>query len=682
MASTTIDLATYQYNLELNSEGFSSGMSSAEGNVDKLEGKFGGFTSFLKGAVIGGIATVGVALVGMGLKGIKSADELQQSLNKLSMQTGATAEETKQLEESLTNIYANNFGESFDDIAQSMATVKQTMGLTGKELESTTQTALMMRDTFDMDVGESIDTVNALMANFGITAEQAYNLMAQGAQQGANKNGDLTEVLKEYAPHFSQLGISAEEFTDTLIQGAKSGAFQMDKVGDAVKEFGIRSKDMSDASAQGFEALGLNADEMFNTFAQGGDGAQKAFQDVISRLGQLNDPLAQNAAGVALFGTQFEDLGINGIKALADIGDYAKLDIDALGQINSVKYDSFGEALTGIKRGLETDILIPMGQKVLPIINELATWVQTNMPQIKGTIGNALNFVGEVLISVGELIGVLISILQNFYTENQVIFDGITLIIKTAFDIIIGVFNVATALLKGDWSTFGTELTNLTQKVFELIKAIFKTSFDIIKSLLTTAIGNFLSLGYSIMNALFDAFKSVWSSITSWLGSSITNAVSSIKGFASSFYSSGYQLFSSFWDGIKSVWSNLKSWFNDTISWIKDKLSIWDSAQSKMSSKDDSKDDIPAYAVGTPFVPNDQIALIHQGEAIIPAQYNPFNPANKTTLSSSAGMPAVFNNSITFNVSGGNGLTKKEMDKAAGYVFGSIITNLKKVGVK
>ena len=31
------------------------------------------------------------------------------------------------------------------------------------------------------------------------------------------------------------------------------------------------------------------------------------------------------------------------------------------------------------------------------------------------------------------------------------------------------------------------------------------------------------------------------------------------------------------------------------------------------------------YAVGTPFVTEDQVALIHKGEAIIPAKHNPYN---------------------------------------------------------
>jgi len=149
------------------------------------------------------------------------------------------------------------------------------------------------------------------------------------------------------------MGISSEEFTDTLIQGAMSGAFQIDKVGDAVKEFTLRSKNGSKTSADGFAALELDANEMFNTFARGGAGSANAFQEVISRLSQMKDPLAQNQAGVALFGTQFEDLGVAGIQALADIENYAKLDSAALDEINAVKYDTPIESLQTLGRTLQ-----------------------------------------------------------------------------------------------------------------------------------------------------------------------------------------------------------------------------------------------------------------------------------------------------------------------------------------
>ncbi|MCO1599752.1 phage tail tape measure protein [Desulfosporosinus nitroreducens] len=335
--------------------------------MQRAQEELGKTLDVIKGAAMAAAGAIAGAFAGAAY----FSDESKQAMNSLQAQTGATTEEMSKLKETATEIYTDNFGESIKDVADSMAVVTQTTKQTGDELKKTTEQALLMRDTFGFEVTESINTVNSLMAAFGITSEQAYTLLAQGAQQGANKNGDLIDVMNEYAPHFAQLGLSAEEFTDTLIQGAASGAFQIDKVGDAIKEFGIRSKDGSDASAAGFKALGLNAEEMFEAFAKGGPGAEKAFQEVIKSLGDMKNPLAQNQAGVALFGTMFEDLGVDAIKALGDIEDYAKIDANTLAQINAVKYDDIGAALEGLKRQLITDLAGPIGDELTPRIGEM-----------------------------------------------------------------------------------------------------------------------------------------------------------------------------------------------------------------------------------------------------------------------------------------------------------------------
>lgn len=59
---------------------------------------------------------------------------------------------------------------------------------------------------FDYDVSESARAASALMKNFGIDAEEAYGLIAVGAQNGADKNGDLLDTLNEYSPQFAALG--------------------------------------------------------------------------------------------------------------------------------------------------------------------------------------------------------------------------------------------------------------------------------------------------------------------------------------------------------------------------------------------------------------------------------------------------------------------------------------------
>lgn len=86
-----------------------------------------------------------------------------------------------------------------------------------------------------------------------------------------------------------------------LSAGSAEGAFNLDKVGDAIKEFSIRAIDGSKTTADGFSQLGFNADDLAAKFAQGGDSAKDTFEDVITALSNMKDPLKQSQIGVELF---------------------------------------------------------------------------------------------------------------------------------------------------------------------------------------------------------------------------------------------------------------------------------------------------------------------------------------------------------------------------------------------
>jgi len=323
-------------------------------------------------AAAAGIAAIGTAAASA-IGGLLSfSGDASKALNKFQAQTGASAEEMEEFREIATDLYNSNLGESIEDVAASMATVRQVTKQTGEELRNTTKNAILLRDTFGYEVNETINAANSLMKQFGITADEAYTLIAQAAQNGADKNGDLLDTLNEYAPQFKALGFSANEFTNILIDGAENGAFSIDKVGDAVKEFNIRSKDLSQTSLDAYKALGLNGKQMSAQFAAGGDAAQKAFATVLQKMNEIEDPLKRNTIGVGLFGTQFEDLEVEAILALRQIGTAADMSADTLQQINNVQYSDLHSAFESIRRGIVTQLVEPIEQNLLPTVNAFA----------------------------------------------------------------------------------------------------------------------------------------------------------------------------------------------------------------------------------------------------------------------------------------------------------------------
>lgn len=358
------------------------------------------------GGAVGGIAVAtGKAVVEAGKYLADLGNEYNTAINQLSAATGATGDELDALGESVKNIYAQGLGDDFADVADGLAATQQASDLTGEALERATAAGFNLRDVFDYDVSESARAASALMKNFGIDAEEAYGLIAVGAQNGADKNGDLLDTLNEYSPQFAALGLSADQFIGTLVEGADAGLFSIDKVGDAVKEFNIRAKDGSDTSREAFESLGLNADKMFAAFSAGGDTAEAAFFDTVEALNSMDDPLAQNAAGVALFGTQFEDLEAGVLPVLASIETAAYDGAAALQQINDVKYNDLGSAFEAIKRSAEVSLL-PMASMIANTLTALAPILRETFEAIAPVITETLNacmpFVQQFLMGMGQ----------------------------------------------------------------------------------------------------------------------------------------------------------------------------------------------------------------------------------------------------------------------------------------
>ena len=188
-------------------------MDNVAGHLDKVNWK-----AVAVGAAVGGIAVAtGKAVVEAGKYLAELGDDYNKAMNQLSASTGATGDELDALGESVKNIYAQNLGEDFNDVAEGLAATQKASDLAGEALEQATAAGFVLRDTFDYDISESARAASALMKNFNISAEEAYGLIATGAQNGADKNGDLRDTLNEYSAQFAALGLSAPETWEDLL---------------------------------------------------------------------------------------------------------------------------------------------------------------------------------------------------------------------------------------------------------------------------------------------------------------------------------------------------------------------------------------------------------------------------------------------------------------------------------
>jgi phage-related minor tail protein len=502
----------------------------------------------------GATATAGYAL--------KLSTEFDKAFNTLQTQTGATAEEMVELNESMERIYANNFGESMEDVAISMATVKTQTKLTGKELEKITTNAILMRDTFGFEVNESIRAVNSLMNQFGITADEAYNLIAQGAQNGLNQNDDLLDTINEYSVQFKGAGYDAEDMFNMLVNGANEGTWSIDKLGDAVKEYNIR---MSDGTALEYlTQLGLNAEEVTKKFGEGGSSAQEATNTIIEALKGVENEQDRYIIGQGIMGTMWEDLGEEAVYALLDTQGEISATSDALENINAIKYDDIGSALAGLKRTLETEVIDPLGDELKPVVEDTISYVQDNAPAIKEVLSNIVSVVGDfvklVVDNADVIVSTIVAIGAGFVAWNvATMIQGVVGAIK-AFQLATQGATIAQWALNVavNANPIGIIITLIAGLVAGLI-ALWNTSdeFRAFWINLWETVKNAVSVAVEAVVTWFSEawtqIVSVWSVAVEWFG----EIASAISGF-----------FSSAWDAIVAVWSNVVTWFSGVWSGI------------------------------------------------------------------------------------------------------------------
>lgn len=435
--------------------------------------------------------SVTAPLVAVGTAAIKFSSDSQDAFQQFAAATGTASNEMGKYKDMINDVYKDNFGESINDVAEAMATVNQNMSyLDDSALQRCTEYAYTLSDTFGVDVAESTRAADSLIKNYGVSAREAFNLMTQGMQSGLNFSDELFDNIDEYSVQFKKLGLDAEDMFSVFANGAQNGAFNLDKIGDAVKEFSIRAIDGSDTTKQGFEALGMNADEMAQKFGAGGKTAKEAFNEVIEGLASMDDPVAQSAAGVNLFGTMWEDLGPQVITSMSTASDAIDKNRESVEGLVNVKYDTLSGALGGLWRTIQVDVLQPIGNQLIPYVtkgisaiqkftdkwNKLGPTTQKTVVKFAAVAAS----VGPVLMGFGKISTGISTMISNFGKVGSAItrltgasgFSGIAKIMTGPFGIAAAAVAAAAILIYKNWDRIAPILQKIGQRFADFWKTV------------------------------------------------------------------------------------------------------------------------------------------------------------------------------------------------------------------
>ena len=334
------------------------------------------------------------------------ATEGDSALAMLEARTGATSSEMEGFEDVMYEVYNANYGESLGDVSEKLSTVIQmTDDLDNASLANVTKNAIALEDVFGFDIMESMRGVNSLMDQFGITSDQAFNLIVQGAQKGLNQNDDLLDTINEYSVQFKNAGYSADDMFNMLANGVESGTWSVDKLGDAVKEFNIR---MSDGSAKdAVEALGFSWEKVSEDWSKGGDSAKEVFNMLVNELDGLETTTEGYNIGVGLLGTMYEDLGQEAVLALSNTEGAINSASDAMAQMDSAAYDTLESSLSQLGRTVKAEVVQPIAEKLTPAIKDSVNFVNERVGPAVEWLLSHLPEVGIILGTIGSVIAAM-----------------------------------------------------------------------------------------------------------------------------------------------------------------------------------------------------------------------------------------------------------------------------------
>lgn len=262
---------------------------------------------------------------------VDKSEALKDALAKAKVEVGQTQKsllnwsQSVQAIDAITNTVRNvkeafsEFSATMKQQAQESLQVTQLTGKTGEEMLRLRNAAKVTSEQFGTDFTDTMIGVNSLAKGFGISAEEALKLIQDGFVAGANANGEFVDTLKEYPRYFKEAGLSAEEFIAITTNAAQQGIYS-DKGVDVIKEGNIRLREMTKATADALEGIGINAEAVQADLQAGSLTTFEVMQLVAGKLNEL--PASSAAVGTAIadiFGGPGEDAGLAYIQSLATV---------------------------------------------------------------------------------------------------------------------------------------------------------------------------------------------------------------------------------------------------------------------------------------------------------------------------------------------------------------------------
>lgn len=335
----------------------------------------------LGGALIAGLAAF--QLGAMVAEQFRSAMEVQDVNAKLAGALALNPEEEARLYESIKSVYGSAYGESYEEVAAAMKAIVSTVdgarNMTSEELTKMGKDVLNLSATFGYSAEEIAKSSQIAIAN-GLASdwESAQILILNGFQKFGEQGDDWLDSINEFSDDLVKFGFTGAEAIQLIEAAMASGMKETDVLVDSLNELGIKLTDGTSWDA--ISALGLDPQAIAAAVRQGGQSAQSAFTEVLTRIQKAGDQ--GGALGAAIFGTRFEDYQTAFMTMdLSNVNTQLEGVTGTMSEFDSTVNNSANVSLVTFQRTFETAFMatiIPILEAVTPLLQQMAIFFQEN----------------------------------------------------------------------------------------------------------------------------------------------------------------------------------------------------------------------------------------------------------------------------------------------------------------
>lgn len=508
---------------------------------------------------------------------IDAWSEMDNSVDNLTSKTGATGAVAEQLGASFEKVEGSMAGSQMEseDLSNTMAGLHSVFGLTGKQLESTTEYVAQFSAVTGQSGTDAVDALRETLGKFNVQAKDIPGVLdafTAASQSSGVSVDDLESSVAAAYPVFSQLHISLKDGVGVVAQWAKGGV-----------DASTALKGMQKASA---------------TYAASNKTLQQGLTGTFNAIKNAKNPVDALNAGVAAFGTRQAPAMVAAIQnGKVNLDDLTKSATDAGGTVKS----SFDQTLDPIDKATQAQkqmkqSLAEVGGEILttvaPVMKQLAEFAKTAAEAFGKLPVPVKQFIvtfGGVAVIIGMLAPIIVAITTLGSTFSLIALAiaaaiaGIVLVIKnwgTIVEWLEGIWNGLVTFFSGVWNGIKTTIVNVMNAIVAFLTPVWngiKTVITVVVTAIALVIGTAWELIKSTTSIVFNAIKSVittvWNAIkgvvmpvVNAIKSGITNAWNGIKSVTSSVFNSVKSVISSVWNGIKSVVSGAVNTVKSVIS--------------------------------------------------------------------------------------------------------------------